>query len=101
MGSPHDPRSLWISLSKGEYHPRIGFRAHRGNVLPFAQGRGAVMHQVSRYFMNGSPTGCAFCGQQFDGHAWRGYQNKYYCNEFCSDEAEAHSTIEQRNRRAS
>lgn len=58
---------------------------------------------MSRWMNGGQPHQCAFgpCSKQFNGHAWRGYDDKYYCTEFCSDEAEDNANTEQRARRAS
>ncbi len=71
---------------------------HRGRVIPFGNNRSLTM---GPYLNGGAPAQCAFCMQKFDGYAWHGHDDKYYCTEFCSDEAESAATVEQRARRAS
>lgn len=39
----------------------------------------------SRYMNGGAPTNCAYCKEPFTDHAWRGSDNRYYCNEFCEE----------------
>jgi ribosomal protein L24E len=50
------------------------------------------MSHISRYLINGAPTRCRFCGNQFpikNGHleAWYNGQGAYFCNEYCASEA--------------
>jgi hypothetical protein len=47
----------------------------------------------SHEFKYGTPTKCAHCGQLFrikDNHveSWRSLDGKFFCNEFCADDAE-------------
>jgi hypothetical protein len=38
----------------------------------------------SRYYENGHPTRCYYCGQRFDGSAIRDSQtNRYFCSDAC------------------
>jgi len=41
------------------------------------------MH-MSRFVMNGSPYGCAFCSEPLRGEAHR-RGDQYFCNELCAD----------------
>lgn len=58
---------------------------------------------ASMWTIAGKPTKCAFgpCGAEFKGSAFHGADGKYYCTEFCSEEAQTHETLETRHRRAS
>lgn len=58
---------------------------------------------ASKWTIAGKPTKCAFVGclKDFTGSAYHGSDGRYYCTEFCSDEAQSNETIEHRARRAS
>jgi hypothetical protein len=47
----------------------------------------------SRYLQTGAPTCCQYCKAPFpikDGHAeaWRDSTGRYFCSEFCADDAD-------------
>jgi len=57
------------------------------------------MSHISRYLINGAPTRCRFCGNQFpikNGHleAWYNGQGAYFCNEYCASEEGRHDRCE-------
>jgi hypothetical protein len=51
-----------------------------------------MAHIESRYILNGSPRCCAFepCGKDFTDKAYHAGDGRYYCDEFCAEEAARH-----------
>jgi hypothetical protein len=56
---------------------------------------------ISRHIANGAPTMCARCDRPFlivNSHveAWRSSDGRYFCNEFCAEEADQAAFQERR-----
>jgi hypothetical protein len=74
-----------LSESPDRFVRRCSNRIH-------CQSKRCVMLISSRYLQTGAPTCCQYCKAPFpikDGHAeaWRDSFGRYFCSEFCADDA--------------